>query len=76
MRFLIISQICVKYIDFGNQEVVPWKEVRVMQKRFMRCPEFSLRCSLHDIGPVANQQNEGWPHKATETFLMMTEEKV
>lgn len=54
---------CVQYVDFGNTEVLPWSQLRPLEKRFFHLPFCALRCSLAHVAP--NRTKE-WPEEATE----------
>ena len=69
-----LFQVMVSYIDFGNEERVAIKDLRVMQDRFMLYPEFKVRCSLADIAPL--DENETWDHDVVHEFAKLTDEKV
>lgn len=64
----------MEYIDFGNDEILPVKEVRTMQKQFMKHPAFSLHCSLFDIAP--HKEDQPWSVESIQEFHQMTQNQV
>ncbi|RUS69352.1 hypothetical protein EGW08_022885 [Elysia chlorotica] len=68
------SKVHVQYMDYGNEEFVPLKELRSMEKRFMLYPVFTVRCCLRDIAPYDEQKP--WSPDTIAEFQKMTENQV
>ncbi|CAG5131070.1 unnamed protein product, partial [Candidula unifasciata] len=68
------NKVHVKYIDFGNDELLPMKELRSMQARFMRFPVFAILCSLFDIAPF--EEDKPWSVEAVQEFHKMTQNQM
>ncbi|BFZ12947.1 hypothetical protein BsWGS_15986 [Bradybaena similaris] len=64
----------VKYIDFGNDELLPIKELRMMQDRFIKLPVFAVLCSLTNIAPF--EEDAPWSLECIQEFHKMTQNQM
>ncbi|XP_021928807.1 RING finger protein 17 isoform X3 [Zootermopsis nevadensis] len=62
----------VFYVDYGNQEVVPWNQIRKLHTRFLRIAAQAVHCSLSDVVP--NQEH--WVPGVREHIIKVTAKKV
>ena len=43
------DQLTLRYVDYGNEDVVKFADTREMVDEFMKIPALSITCKLHDI---------------------------
>ncbi|XP_070568958.1 RING finger protein 17-like isoform X2 [Ptychodera flava] len=53
----------VKYVDFGNTEVVDYTKLQKIPDDFCRLPVQAIRCSMADIAPKADGWTDADSHK-------------
>ncbi|XP_069688826.1 RING finger protein 17 isoform X2 [Periplaneta americana] len=62
----------VFYVDYGNQEIMIWDQIRKLHPRFLRIAAQAIHCSLTDIIP--NQ--EVWTPAVKDFLVKTTAKKV
>ncbi|KAJ9579969.1 hypothetical protein L9F63_004352, partial [Diploptera punctata] len=62
----------VYYVDFGNQEVIPWTLLRKIQPQFLRIAAQGIHCSMSDVMPKQQQ----WTQDVANFMIKQTAEKV
>ncbi|XP_015261887.1 PREDICTED: tudor domain-containing protein 6 [Gekko japonicus] len=58
----------VAYVDYGNKEVVPLKNLCSTRAEFLQLKAQAFRCSLYNLIQPDNQDPFVWDEKATEAF--------
>ena len=75
-RALILEHISggfrVRYIDFGNSEVVPYGDICPLPQQFQSFPPLSLTCSL---AGVRKPRGQNWSVEAIQQFKSLVAEK-
>jgi len=75
-RALILEHVSsgfrVRYIDFGNSEVVPYGDIRPLPQQFRSFPPLSLTCSL---AGVRKPRGQNWSMEAIQQFKSLVVEK-
>ncbi|XP_066272832.1 uncharacterized protein [Branchiostoma lanceolatum] len=66
------QQVEVKFVDFGNTEMLDLTEIRVLDERFAVAPAYAVECSVAHVKPTSGT----WSAKAIEKFSSLTEEKT
>ncbi|XP_078612166.1 uncharacterized protein LOC144882311 isoform X2 [Branchiostoma floridae x Branchiostoma japonicum] len=66
------QQVEVKFVDFGNTEMLDLTDIRVLDERFAVAPAYAVECSLAYIKPTSGT----WSAKAIEKFSSLTEERT
>lgn len=59
----------VKYIDYGNVEVVSLTDVREISEKYTRLPPATITVTLHGVKPNPNLENEVLFKNYADTFL-------
>lgn len=62
----------VFYVDYGNQELMAWNQIRKLHSRFLRLPAQAIHCSLNDIVPSQQQ----WTPAVKEYLMKVTARKI
>ncbi|PNF34127.1 hypothetical protein B7P43_G01154 [Cryptotermes secundus] len=62
----------VFYVDYGNQELVAWNQIRRLQPRFLRIPAQAVHCSMSDIIP----SEQHWTPAVKEYLMKVTAKKI
>ncbi|KAK3779736.1 hypothetical protein RRG08_035875 [Elysia crispata] len=65
------SQVCIKYIDFGNCEEKSAGDLRPLERKRLAMPVRILKCKLYGVTPVF----PGWEHPDMPTYLALLSEK-
>ena len=75
-RALILEHVSggfrVRYIDFGNSEVVPYGDICPLPQQFQSFPPLSLTCSL---AGVRKPRGQNWSVEAIQQFKSLVAEK-
>ncbi|KAL8173163.1 UNVERIFIED_CONTAM: hypothetical protein K2H54_041444 [Gekko kuhli] len=58
----------VAYVDYGNKELVPLKNLRSTKAEFLQLKAQAFRCSLYNLIQPNNQDPFVWDEEATEAF--------
>ncbi|XP_019638854.1 PREDICTED: uncharacterized protein LOC109480923 isoform X1 [Branchiostoma belcheri] len=66
------QQVEVKFVDFGNTEVLDTTDIRVLDEEFSVAPSYATECSVAHIKPTSGV----WNAKAIEKFSSLTEDKT
>eukprot|EP00058_Branchiostoma_floridae_P024135 XP_002609625.1 hypothetical protein BRAFLDRAFT_125037 [Branchiostoma floridae] len=66
------QQVEVKFVDFGNTEMLDLTDIRVLDERFAVAPAYAVECSLAYVKPTSGT----WSAKAIEKFFSLTEERT
>ena len=66
------GKVLVLYIDYGNSETLPIKNIKRLLPRFSELPQQGVECSLNRI----RANGKTWSQKATKRFITLTEEAV
>ena len=54
----------VKFVDYGNSEMVPYEKLRFLDSEFTKLPAQAIPCSLGSISPLGSE----WSDEAIDTF--------
>lgn len=66
------TRIKVFFVDYGNTEVVHWRNVRTLPEEFKKLPCLALRCTLAGVKP----KDGGWNQSAREFFIKAVTNKT
>ncbi|XP_077173485.1 tudor domain-containing protein 6 isoform X2 [Paroedura picta] len=58
----------VAYVDYGNKELVPLKNLRSTRPEFLQLKAQAFRCSLYNLIQPNSQDPFVWDEKSTEAF--------
>ncbi|XP_067945924.1 uncharacterized protein [Watersipora subatra] len=70
---LLPGHVKVRYVDYGNIEIVPAEQIRVLFKEFKELPAQAFRLSLHGVAPLSEEK---WSKKLCEGLAEMCTEKT
>ena len=62
----------VRYVDYGNDEVLPTSRLRVLQAEFLKTPRQAVACLLKDI----RASGEEWSPDALTLVEGFTSERL
>lgn len=66
------TRIKVFFVDYGNTEVVHWRNIRTLPDEFKKLPCLALKCTLAGVKP----KDGGWNRSACEFFIKAVANKT
>ena len=63
------TQVLVRFIDYGNEDAVNKKQVKLLKKTYRELPAVCLKCGLSDIAPTTGSWSEAVAYKFEEMVL-------
>uniref|UniRef100_UPI00358FDE07 tudor domain-containing protein 15 n=1 Tax=Myxine glutinosa TaxID=7769 RepID=UPI00358FDE07 len=66
------TQVCVLFVDYGNDDLVMVQDLLPLPSRFLNDPAYAFRCCLHRLTPVST----GWPTPAADAFQEFVEDSL
>ena len=63
------TQVLVRFIDYGNEDAVNKKQVKLLKKTYRELPAVCLKCGLSDIAPTTGTWSEAVAYKFEEMVL-------
>lgn len=66
------NEVTVYFIDYGNVDIVPRADIKVLKEEFLCKPSFSFKCCLEGVKPI----NEIWSNEAVDWFQTFIQDKT
>ncbi|XP_056144863.1 RING finger protein 17 [Lampris incognitus] len=68
-----VRKVEVQYMDFGNKQILSFRDLRKIKDEFFDLPAKAIRCCLSDL---SLQQGETWSDSCTDRFISLAHQKL